>query len=88
VSSNDRSLLIEELGIRSRQCPTAIDAVVNLISTSYKVNANGTLTAVTQSLPTFASGNCWNAITPDGTKVYVSNSASNDISGFNIGKES
>jgi 6-phosphogluconolactonase len=54
---------------------------------SYKVNANGTLTAVTQSLPTFASGNCWNAITPDGTKVYVSNSASNDISGFNIGKD-
>ena len=53
---------------------------------SYKVNANGTLTAVTQSLPTFASGNCWNAITPDGTKVYVSNSGSNNISGFNISK--
>jgi 6-phosphogluconolactonase len=53
---------------------------------SYKVNANGTLTAVTQSLTTFANGNCWNAITPDGTKVYVSNSGSDSISGFNIGK--
>jgi 6-phosphogluconolactonase (cycloisomerase 2 family) len=53
---------------------------------SYKVNANGTLTAVTQSLPTLANGNCWNAITPDGTKVYVSNSGSDNISGFNIGK--
>jgi 6-phosphogluconolactonase len=53
---------------------------------SYTVNSNGTLTAITQSLPTFASGNCWNAITPDGTKVYTSNSGSDNISGFNIGK--
>jgi 6-phosphogluconolactonase (cycloisomerase 2 family) len=53
---------------------------------SYKVKSNGTLTAVTQSLPTFAAGNCWNAITPDGTKVYTSNSGSDNISGFNIGK--
>src|ERR1700733_3979797 len=34
VPSNNRSLLIEELGVRGRQCPTAIDAAVNLISTS------------------------------------------------------
>jgi hypothetical protein len=34
VSSNDRSLLIEELGIRGPQCPTVIEAAVNLISTS------------------------------------------------------
>jgi 6-phosphogluconolactonase (cycloisomerase 2 family) len=53
---------------------------------SYKVKSNGTLAAITQSLPTFAAGNCWNVITPDGTKVYVSNSASDNISGFNIGK--
>ena len=54
---------------------------------SYKVNPNGTLTAISQSLPTLAAGNCWNAITPDGTKVYVSNSGSDNISGFNIGKD-
>jgi 6-phosphogluconolactonase len=53
---------------------------------SYKVNSNGTLTAITQSLPTFAAGNCWDAITPDGRWVYVSNSGSDNISGFNIGK--
>jgi 6-phosphogluconolactonase len=54
---------------------------------SYKVNSNGTVTAITQSLPTFAAGNCWNAITPDGRWVYVSNSGSDNISGFNIGKD-
>jgi 6-phosphogluconolactonase len=54
---------------------------------SYKVNSNGTVTAITQSLPTLAAGNCWNAITPDGTKVYVSNSGSDNVSGFNIGKD-
>jgi 6-phosphogluconolactonase len=35
---------------------------------------------------TLAAGNCWNAITPDGTKIYTSNSGSDDICGFNIGK--
>jgi 6-phosphogluconolactonase len=54
---------------------------------SYKVNSNGTLTAITHSLATFAAGNCWNAITPDGRWVYVSNSGSDNISGFNIGKD-
>jgi 6-phosphogluconolactonase len=54
---------------------------------SYKINPDGTVTAITHSLPTFAAGNCWNAITPDGTRVYVSNSGSDNVSGFNIGKD-
>jgi len=54
---------------------------------SYKVNADGTVTAITHSLPTFAAGNCWDAITPDGRWVYTSNSGSDSISGFNIGKD-
>jgi len=54
---------------------------------SYKVNSNGTVTAITHSLPTFAAGNCWDAITPDGRWVYTSNSGSDNISGFNIGKD-
>ncbi len=54
---------------------------------SYKINSNGTVTAITHSLSTFAAGNCWNAITPDGTKVYVSNSGSDNVSGFNLGKD-
>jgi 6-phosphogluconolactonase (cycloisomerase 2 family) len=55
-------------------------------TSSYTVNANGTLTAISQSVPTLGAGNCWDAITPDGTKVYTSNSGSDNISGFNIGK--
>ena len=54
---------------------------------SYKVNSNGTVTAITHSLATFAAGNCWDAITPDGRWVYVSNSGSDNISGFNILKD-
>ena len=54
---------------------------------SYKVNSDGTVTAITHSLATFAAGNCWDAITPDGARVYVSNSGSDNISGFNIGKD-
>jgi 6-phosphogluconolactonase (cycloisomerase 2 family) len=53
---------------------------------SYTVNSNGTLAAISKSVPALASGNCWNAITPDGTRVYTSNSGSDNISGFNIGK--
>jgi 6-phosphogluconolactonase len=51
---------------------------------SYAVLANGTLSAISTSVPTFGAANCWNAITPDGRFVYVSNSASASISGFAI----
>src|ERR1700722_14787403 len=32
---------------------------------SYTINANGTITAISQSLHTLGDGNCWNAITPN-----------------------
>jgi 6-phosphogluconolactonase (cycloisomerase 2 family) len=51
---------------------------------SYWVTESGALAAVTQSAPTYGNANCWNAITPDGKRVYVSNSASSTISGFNL----
>ncbi|HEY3988642.1 MAG TPA: beta-propeller fold lactonase family protein [Acidobacteriaceae bacterium] len=54
---------------------------------SYTVDPNGDLTAVSHSVATFGAANCWDAITPDGTRVYVSNSASDSISGFNIAKD-
>ena len=53
---------------------------------SYTVNSNGKLSAVTQSLTTNGSANCWNAITPNGDFVYASNAGSSSISGFSIGK--
>jgi 6-phosphogluconolactonase len=51
---------------------------------SYTVS-NGALTPITQSLPTLGAANCWNAITPNGQWVYVSNAGSANISGFAIG---
>jgi 6-phosphogluconolactonase len=36
-------------------------------------------------VPTLGAANCWNAITPDGRFVYVSNAGSSTISGFAVG---
>src|SRR6267378_6946053 len=52
---------------------------------SYQALADGTLTPVTSSAPTLGAANCWNAVTPDGRFVYVSNAGSATISGFAIG---
>jgi len=52
---------------------------------SYTVLANGTLSAISQSVPTDGAANCWNAISPDGTHVYASNAGSSTIAGFTIG---
>jgi 6-phosphogluconolactonase len=53
---------------------------------SYTVQANGTLVAVSQSVPTFGQANCWNAVAPNGEWAYVSNAGSSTISGFSIGR--
>lgn len=52
---------------------------------SYAVQANGTLALISTSIPTLGAANCWNAVTPDGRFVYVSNAGSATISGFAIG---
>jgi 6-phosphogluconolactonase (cycloisomerase 2 family) len=52
---------------------------------SYAVLANGTLAAISTSVPTLGAANCWNTITPDGRFVYVSNAGTGNISGFSIG---
>ena len=51
---------------------------------SYTINANGSITAISQSLPTLGDGNCWNAITPDGKFVYADNSGTNTVAGFSV----
>jgi 6-phosphogluconolactonase (cycloisomerase 2 family) len=51
---------------------------------SYTVLANGTLSAISASVPTLGAANCWNAVTPDGRFAYVSNAGSSTISGFAI----
>jgi 6-phosphogluconolactonase (cycloisomerase 2 family) len=52
---------------------------------SYTVQPAGTLTTVSQSVPTFGDANCWNAVSPNGAHVYVSNAGSSNISGYAIG---
>ena len=52
---------------------------------SYELASNGTLTPISTSVPTLGAANCWNAVTPDGRFVYVSNAGSSTISGFAIG---
>jgi 6-phosphogluconolactonase (cycloisomerase 2 family) len=51
---------------------------------SYAINANGSIAAISQSLTTLGDGNCWNAITPDGKYVYADNSGINTVAGFSV----
>jgi len=51
---------------------------------SYTINADGTVTAISQSLQTLGDGNCWNVITPNGKYVYVDNSATATVAGFSV----
>jgi 6-phosphogluconolactonase len=51
---------------------------------SYSIVANGTLFPISTGVPTLGNANCWNAVTPNGGFVYVSNAASSTISGFSI----
>jgi 6-phosphogluconolactonase (cycloisomerase 2 family) len=52
---------------------------------SYTINSNGIITAVSQSVRTLGDGNCWNAITPNGKFVYADNSATSTVAGFSVG---
>jgi len=54
---------------------------------SYSILPNGTLSAISAGVATLGNANCWNAATPNGRWVYVSNAASSTISGFHIGTD-
>ena len=51
---------------------------------SYSILANRTLSPISPGVATLGNANCWNAATPNGRWVYVSNAASSTISGFHI----
>jgi 6-phosphogluconolactonase (cycloisomerase 2 family) len=53
---------------------------------SYMVLPSGKLSPISQSVATDGAANCWNVITPDGKRVYVSNAGTSTISGFSIGQ--
>lgn len=73
----DGKLIVSETGPANATNGSAIS--------SYSVLSGGKLAVISQSVPTFGGANCWNAITPDGKYVYVSNAGSSTISGFSIG---
>jgi 6-phosphogluconolactonase (cycloisomerase 2 family) len=72
----DGKLIVSETGPAGEAGASAIS--------SYSLLPGGKLAAVSQSVPTFGDANCWNAVTPDGSRVYVSNAGSSNISGFTI----
>ena len=71
-------MIVSETGVAGATNASAIS--------SYSIGSNGKVVPISQSVAAFAAGNCWNAITPDGKYVYTSNSGSDSISGFSIGK--
>lgn len=52
---------------------------------SYAVQENGSLFAISAGVPTLGAATCWDAVTPDGRFVYTNNAGSSTISGFSIG---
>ena len=73
----DGKLIVSETGPANATDGSALS--------SYTVLPNGTLAAVSQSIPTDGAANCWNAISPDGKHVYASNAGTSNIAGFAIG---
>jgi 6-phosphogluconolactonase len=51
---------------------------------SYTIHADGKIQVISQSVPSFGDGNCWNVITPDGKFVYVDNAATSTVAGFSV----
>src|SRR5271168_4788528 len=70
------SAIVSETGPASATDGSAIS--------SYSILSTGKLVSISQGIPTLGAANCWNVVTPDGTKVYVSNAGSSTISGFAI----
>jgi 6-phosphogluconolactonase len=52
---------------------------------SYAVQSNGTLKALSASVPTLGAASCWVAVTDGGRFAYTSNAGTASISGFSIG---
>lgn len=77
IFAPDGALLVTETGPASGTNASA--------TSSFFIESDGMLADVTAGLPTLGAGACWNAITPNGKFVYVSNSASSTLAGFLVG---
>jgi 6-phosphogluconolactonase (cycloisomerase 2 family) len=54
-------------------------------ASSYELSNDGTLTALSESVPTTQAAACWVAVTKDGRYAFTANAASDSISTFAIG---
>jgi len=63
-----------------------VAGTANTIS-SFRVNWNGTISAITESLPTDGTATCWSVITPNGRIVYAVSAGTSNIAGYTISRE-
>lgn len=56
-------------------------------ASSYELSKDGTLTAVSRSVPTTQAAACWVAVTKDGRYAFTANTASDSISTFSVDKD-
>jgi len=63
----------------------AFGGAVNASATStYTINANGTLTVISASTPTTETAACWIVATNNGRFVYATNAGSASVSGYSV----
>jgi len=62
-----------------------VAGTANTIS-SFRVNWNQTMEAITQSLPTDGKATCWSVITPNGRIIYAVNAGTSNIAGYTISR--
>jgi 6-phosphogluconolactonase (cycloisomerase 2 family) len=54
---------------------------------SYAVVADGTLQTISASVPDGQAAACWTVVTPDGRFAYVTNTGSDNVSGYAVGSD-
>ena len=62
-----------------------VAGTANTIS-SYSVQWNQTIQAITSALPTDGMATCWDVVTPNGAVVYAINAGTSNLSGFDIAR--
>jgi 6-phosphogluconolactonase len=73
------TLIVTEAGTLAQPTASGIS--------SYNVQSDGTITPITQSVPTGGLLACWNVITPNAKFVYAVNAGTSNISGFAIARD-
>jgi 6-phosphogluconolactonase len=63
-----------------------VAGTANTIS-SYWVQSNQTISAITSALPTDGQATCWDVVAPNGRIVYAINANTSNIAGFDIARD-